>query len=129
LPRIAGDRAGSVVFDPAAARRLVGYEFPLNVRELENWLTAAIALSDGGAIRLEHLPEPVDLERPVSSRSVGEASRHKLTAEQAEHRLEVDALLREHRGNVSAVARATGKARNQVQRWIKRYQLDPNDYR
>jgi hypothetical protein len=32
-------------------------------------------------------------------------------------------------GNVSAVARATGKARNQVQRWLKRYALDPNDFR
>jgi transcriptional regulator with PAS, ATPase and Fis domain len=129
LRQIAGNRAESVVFDPAAARRLVAYPFPLNIRELENWLTAAIALADDGPIRLEHLPEPVELERPVSSRSVGDASRHKLTAEQAEHRLEVDALLREHHGNVSAVARATGKARNQVQRWIKRYDLDPNDYR
>ncbi len=34
------------------------------------------------------------------------------------------ALLAEHGGNVSAVARAMGKARMQIQRWIRRYGLD-----
>lgn len=35
----------------------------------------------------------------------------------------LSALLAEHGGNVSAVARAMGKARMQVQRWIRRYGL------
>ena len=39
------------------------------------------------------------------------------------------ALLREHGGNISAVARAMGKARMQIQRWLKRYRLDPETYR
>ncbi len=34
-------------------------------------------------------------------------------------------LLAEHQGNISAVARAMGKARMQIQRWIKRYNLKP----
>jgi transcriptional regulator of acetoin/glycerol metabolism len=38
-------------------------------------------------------------------------------------------LLHEHRGNVSAVARATGKARIQIQRWLKRYHLAPGEFR
>ena len=38
-------------------------------------------------------------------------------------------LLREHRGNVSAIARSTGKARMQIQRWLKRYRLDPARFR
>jgi transposase-like protein len=29
---------------------------------------------------------------------------------------------------VSAVARHLGKARTQLQRWLRRYQLDPRDF-
>ena len=39
------------------------------------------------------------------------------------------ALLHEHRGNVTAVARAMGKARMQIQRWLKRYHLVPDEFR
>jgi transposase-like protein len=41
----------------------------------------------------------------------------------------VATLLREHGGNVAAVARALGKARMQVHRWVKRYDLSLADYR
>jgi transposase-like protein len=37
--------------------------------------------------------------------------------------------LREHAGNISAVARTLGKARVQIQRWVKRYGLDPESFR
>jgi hypothetical protein len=33
------------------------------------------------------------------------------------------------RGNVSAVARAMGKARMQVQRWLKRFNINPQSFR
>jgi transcriptional regulator with GAF, ATPase, and Fis domain len=39
-------------------------------------------------------------------------------------RHELEALLREHGGNISAVARATRKTRFQVRRWIKRFGFD-----
>ena len=42
---------------------------------------------------------------------------------------QVVASLREHQGNVSAVARALDKDRKQIQRWIKRFGLDPGSYR
>ena len=39
---------------------------------------------------------------------------------------ELVALLQKHRGNVSQVAAELGKVRQQVQRWLKRYGLDPD---
>jgi len=36
--------------------------------------------------------------------------------------------LREHGGNITAVARALRKARFQVQRWIKRYRIDAKEF-
>jgi transposase-like protein len=38
-------------------------------------------------------------------------------------------LSRDHGGNVTGVARALGKARAQVQRWLRRYRIDPVVYR
>jgi transposase-like protein len=39
------------------------------------------------------------------------------------------ALLHEHRGNVTAVARSMGKAPAQIHRWMHRFRIDPDVYR
>jgi DNA-binding NtrC family response regulator len=104
----------------AAARMLFEYDWPLNVRELESCLVVATALARGGAIRLEHLPETVRGVETIGA---------PLTTEDQARRDELVALLRTHAGNVSAVARATGKARAQIHRWLRRFQLDPASYR
>src|SRR5690606_32061786 len=57
LERIAGPRAASLRLSRSAARALYRYAWPLNVRELEHALAAAVAICDGGEIDLEHLPE------------------------------------------------------------------------
>jgi transcriptional regulator of acetoin/glycerol metabolism len=46
-----------------------------------------------------------------------------------DRREQLVALLQVHRGNISAVARAMGKARSQVQRWLHDHGLDPEQYR
>ena len=48
---------------------------------------------------------------------------------QVERREQLVAALQAHRGNISAVARALGKARSQVQRWLHDYGLDAEQYR
>jgi transcriptional regulator with GAF, ATPase, and Fis domain len=52
-----------------------------------------------------------------------------LSPEDERLRDEVVASLRAHGGNISAVARAMGKDRKQIQRWVKRFDLDPQSYR
>jgi len=106
---------------PEAATALLEHNWPLNVRELEQALAGALALSGVGTILLEHLPTEL--------RDVQEDGASKLTEDQLRHRDELIALLRQHRGNLSAVARAVGKGRTQVIRWIGRYQLDVAAYR
>ncbi len=111
-------------FEPEAARRLFRYHWPLNIRELENCLRAASVLARGGAIGDEHLSE--QLRRAPSE--PGPSAPLELSGPQQTQRDELIQLFRDHRGNVSAVARHLGKARTQVQRWLRRYQLDPRDY-
>ncbi|MEZ5083621.1 MAG: sigma-54 dependent transcriptional regulator [Bacteroidales bacterium] len=45
-----------MTIDPAALRRLEEYEFPGNVRELENMIERAIVIGNGKEIRLKDLP-------------------------------------------------------------------------
>ena len=46
-----------------------------------------------------------------------------------DRRAELVALLEKHHGNVSKIAVELGRVRQQVQRWLKRYGLDPARYR
>jgi DNA-binding NtrC family response regulator len=120
LRRIAPDR--DVRFEPEAVRALCRYDWPLNVRELEKCLASALVLARGGAIGPKHLSATV-----VASSAEGAVKRAEVR--RADRRDQLAAALRSYRGNVSAVARSLGKARSQVQRWIRDHGLDPEHYR
>jgi transcriptional regulator with AAA-type ATPase domain len=125
LARLAPGRAPAI--DVEAARALYRYGWPRNIRELESALQTALVLAGDQAIALAHLPEPVRVGESAQPARGSEPPA--LTAEDRAHRDELAALFREHGGNVSAVARALGKDRKQVQRWLKKYGLDPASFR
>ena len=111
-------------FEIDAARLLLRYPWPLNIRELEQALATAQVLAGAEPVRAEHLPDTVRSGRPPG------APRPVVLSEMDQKvRDQVVAALREHQGNVSAVARALDKDRKQIQRWIKRFALDPSMYR
>jgi DNA-binding NtrC family response regulator len=114
----------SATFTVAAARALMLWRWPLNVRELEKTLEAAAVLAGPGPIDLAHLPAP--MREPQARRPVAVLEPDELDAAR---RADLERLLAEHAGNVSAVARAMGKARMQIQRWLARYGLDPRTFR
>lgn len=107
---------------PDAVRALFAHDWPLNVRELKNALGTAALLAGDGPIQREHLPESV-------TSSVKTPRPRTLSDEQERHRTELVQVLRKHGGNVSAVARELGKARTQIQRWMKRYDLRSEEFR
>jgi len=119
LARI-GEDPQRITIQQAAARALVSYAYPLNIRELEQALHAAVALSEGGEIRLEHLPEAVRSYR---------VSATELRPEEQALRDRIVELLREHRGNVTAVGRMLGKAPIQIRRWCRRFSIEIASFR
>jgi DNA-binding NtrC family response regulator len=121
LQEAAPDRAGAVTLSPRAARALLRHSFPGNVRELEKCLTTALVLAEDGRIDVEHLSDPVRRTLDDDNDPDGE--------EDEARRAELLSLVREHHGNVTAMARALGKARMQVQRWLKQYGIDPAPFR
>jgi transcriptional regulator with PAS, ATPase and Fis domain len=118
LARLAPGQQVSLSAD--AAEALLEHDWPLNVREIENALAAAVALSAGGAIDLEHLPRSV---------VEGHGTPRDLSSEEVAHREELLLLLREHRGNLNAIARVVGKGRTQVARWVSRYGFHLSTFR
>ncbi|HEX3344594.1 MAG TPA: sigma 54-interacting transcriptional regulator [Polyangiaceae bacterium] len=124
LAHAAGERATRLSFTPEAARALLAYPWPLNIRELHQAMASAVALAAGDVIEPAHLP--AELFAPPAPPSTPTPSAP--AAEQV-LRDRIIALLHEHRGNVTAVARAFGKAPAQVHRWMHRLQIDPDTYR
>jgi len=120
LPRVAV-RADRVTLHRSAARALLRYAWPLNIRELEQALRAAVALADTGEIRFEHLSEAIRTYQPPSVAN--------MRPEDRVLRERVVELLREHAGNVTAVGRAMGKAPIQIRRWCHRLQIELSQFR
>lgn len=111
-------------------RALYAYDWPLNVRELSNVLRTSVLLAQGDVVTSSHLKDQLEL-RSVGAGLVrrGESPLEALTPEQAAQREELLELLKRNQGNVSAVAREMGKARMQIQRWMKRYGFTPEQFR
>jgi DNA-binding NtrC family response regulator len=138
------ERAGvapNLRITPDAGRALVRHDWPLNIRELEQCLLRAVALAESGTIRSEDLPPAIvpddsdtrsRIERHAPVRpSRKTTERVALPLSERDLVLKRDLLrsLEEHDGNVTAVARAMGKARMQVQRWMKRFGLQGSAFR
>ncbi len=122
---VAGERASRLTLTPDAARALLAYSWPLNMRELHLAMASAVALATEDVIDLRHLPVEVLMPPrsqgtlpPAAESSPGDVLRDRIVA-----------LLQEHRGNVTAVARAMGKAPAQIHRWMHRFQIDPDTFR
>jgi len=112
-------QGASVTIEPAAARALLRYHWPRNIRELEHTLAAAVAMAAGSRVTLDHLP---DLDRSVPAETPAAGA-------DGVDREALSALLATHRGNVSAVARALGTSRSQVRRLVARFELDLESFR
>jgi transcriptional regulator with GAF, ATPase, and Fis domain len=122
LIRVHAPDPGAVTFGHDAARLLLAYRWPANVRELETTIAAAIAQAGERPIQADHLPEQL---RPPPA--VPAAPR--VSEADDERRARLVQLLTETRGNISQVARTMGTARTQIHRWLRRYELDPDTFR
>lgn len=119
LRRSSAAGAADARLSVSAARRMLSYPWPHNIRQLEGVLEVAVALADGGVVERLDLPEAIveSSTRSEPPRSPDELREHLIS------------LLREHRGNATTVARRMGKSRTQIYRWMQELGIDPNDYR
>ena len=130
LQKGAREGTAEISFTAEAARALLLHDWPHNIRELEKCVTGAAVLSGGGRIDLEHLPDEVHAASEGGPSAQPSPSPSEPRSEE-DRKLcdELVAQLRAHHGNVTQTARAMGKARTQVQRWLRRCGLDPLSFR
>ncbi|HPE56126.1 MAG TPA: sigma-54 dependent transcriptional regulator [Bacteroidales bacterium] len=97
--------------DQAAIDRLAAYEFPGNVRELENMIERAIVVGNGKEIKLRDLP----LEKELIAESTD-------SLQELEKKY-IDQMLARHKWNISRAARALNIDRVTLYNKIKKYGL------
>ncbi|HEY5948622.1 MAG TPA: sigma-54 dependent transcriptional regulator [Kofleriaceae bacterium] len=109
---------------PGGLARLAAYEFPGNVRELENKIHQAMVIAAGTMIEEDDIALPaaesvnvrVDVNRPfrdLKQETIDTFERSYLTE-----------LLRVHRGNLAQAARAAGMDRKNLWALVERHALD-----
>ncbi len=67
----------SMTFSPEALVAIANYDWPGNVREMENCVKRAVIMADAYQITREDLGLPIDLEAPINLRQVREEAEYK----------------------------------------------------
>jgi DNA-binding NtrC family response regulator len=119
LRRIAA-RSGRAVegLTPDAARLLVGYDWPGNIRELENCMERAVALCRYDVVTTDDLPERIRAH--ARSELVVDSSADEMVTLDEMQRRYVRRVLAAFRGNKTRAARALGIDRRSLYRRINR---------
>lgn len=113
-----------VSVSPEVMQILMRYEFPGNVRELENIIEYGFVVCHGSVIQREHLPLELlnDLASPLPAASNPALG----SAETTDDRRLLDAL-RQAGGKVTDAARLLGIHRTTLWRQLKKHNIDPAD--
>ncbi len=116
---------------PDVIETLLTYQWPYNVRELERVAkVVSVNVKPGASISRSDLPKEV-FERPTIGSGARERNSNGESPEDSAPPTadELRGLLRLHEGCVADVANHLGRHRNQVYRWLKRFQIDLDEYR
>jgi DNA-binding NtrC family response regulator len=124
LDQVAPERSGKIRISPEVARTFLRYGWPHNIRELKQALRLMVVLAEDGVLRRQHLPESI----AGGAKPAGEAA-PRIDLDDDELKARLAELLTQHKGNISEVARAMGKARVQIHRWMQRFGIDPAKFR
>ncbi len=126
-------RSGQLIrISKAAHRALRAYPWPGNIRQLANALEFAKALCSAGVIEIADLPDYArqDSDSGASPGTSQTASPHpSFENDHSGDEAALEALLSEHKWNVSEVARRLGTARTTIYRRMNRTGLMPPNRR
>ena len=103
---------------------LLNYDYPGNVRELENILEHALIICQEETIQTRHLPEYLRVGRTIRKPSARRSIRL-LQVSDDEERDKIISALQQHNGHRAKTARALGMDRTTLWRKIKNYGINP----
>ncbi len=111
---------------------LLAYDFPGNVRELENIIQRAVVLSEGEFIEPHHLPTSVYREWTASALKEKKSSTFKVAKQHAVEQFERDYIidcLKSTRGNISRGAQVAGIDVKNFYEKMTKYGIDPHSFK
>lgn len=115
---------------PDALDRLRAYDFPGNVRELENKIHQAMVVVEGSQLRTRDLAVPHEPALPGPRVDTSRPFRDlKQQVVDAFERSYLTELLRNHGGNLAAAARAAGMDRKNLWQLVNRHGLDRDQFK
>jgi len=118
---------GSKNLSPAALAKLMSYDWPGNIRELENVLLEASLLTQTTTIQPENINIPIAYNNDCfENLSLKEAKRK--VVEQFERDYVINLLI-QHQGNLSHAAKEAQKDRSDFGKLIKKHEIDARDYK
>ncbi|GLI34293.1 sigma-54-dependent transcriptional regulator [Desulforhabdus amnigena] len=114
-------------FSPEVMQQLMLHRWPGNVRELSNVVERAVALACGEQIMLDHL---LLGKENMSSSPSSQSELLPLNEARAEfERAYLTQVLTAAQGNVSHAAAFVGRYRPEFYKLIRKYRLNPNDFK
>ncbi len=123
--------------DAEAQKALVRYQWPGNIRELQNIIERAIVLAQDKIIRMEQLPivisQLADDNRyrtiPIAEDTAQSTKKQHLRQMEKLEKEMTTEFLQAAEGNVSAAAKLAGIPRRTFYRMLERNGVNPNSYR
>lgn len=118
---------------PEAARALVSYDWPGNIRQLRNVIEASMAMEESDHLTLPVLRQFIDVDAGATLQAAVPAVARRWDDDYATSlaRFETEylkQLLLNAKGNIEAAARAAGMNMATIYRKIKKYDLSKEDY-
>jgi DNA-binding NtrC family response regulator len=127
LRTIVSESTKSLSLSAETAYALLDHPWPNNVRELEQRLKVGALLASSG--RIEMTSASLEPDARGAKLAAAGVLPPGLSVEERELHAQLVAMMVEHRGNVTRVGEAMGKARTQIQRWARRFGIDVRAFR
>ena len=112
-----------------AEARLLAYDWPGNIRELQNVIQRAVLLSEGPEIEVRHFPEALLCPQPAPAELPGGFREAKQRVVERFEREYLSRCLREAGGNISQAARTAGIDYKNFYNKMQQLGIDPAGFK
>jgi transcriptional regulator with GAF, ATPase, and Fis domain len=121
-------------FSPAALDALISFDWPGNVRQLENVCERMVIFSSGNSIAADDLPAEIKIRKGSALTSVDGSAVPKTKAQLKAEKLRIEKLfltnlLAQAGGNVMEASRLSGMDRSQIHHLMSRFGLNSTEFK